>query len=643
MTTSTDPLLGNLLDHRYEVNTRIARGGMATVYRATDLRLDREVAVKVMHPHRAEDEQFVSRFIREARSAARISHPNVVAVYDQGADGETVYLVMEYVHGQTLRDALTDRHAFTPREALDVLGPMLSALSAAHRAGLVHRDMKPENVLLANDENSGTRTIKVADFGLARAASTSASSDALIGTAAYLSPELVSRGIADARTDVYACGIMLFEMLTGQIPYSGEAPAHIAYQHVSSRVPAPSTIEDGLPEQLDRLVSAATQPDPDERPRDAADFAQHVQAARAELSAEQLDRRPQAAAASGTVQHTRVVSTSTEIPLGAGFGPTGNRTAEHAVRAAATFPAARRDASGTRVPRKRRLSSILLAVLLVALAAAGGSGWYFTAGPGAYTVAPKVNGTEAQVLADLDALGFSADVSEQYDESAPAGTVIGTDPAEGERLRKHGTIGVVVSKGSAFLAMPDVAGRSMDEATGILQREEIGVRQRSKEYSQDVAKGSVIRTEPAAGERIKRGTDVAVVLSRGREPLSVPDQVGQPVQQAQATLSETGFQVSVTEEFSEEVPQGSVISQEPRSGQAFRGDTVTLVVSKGPPLVDVPSVIGKPLEQARQELEDAGFTVEIDEVMGGYFGTVRNQNPADGQAPNGSTVTLTVV
>ena len=267
--TLARPPVGRVLDGRYRVESLIATGGMATVYLGTDTRLDRTVALKVMHAELANDEDFVRRFVGEARSVARLSHPNVVAVYDQGADGRTLYLAMEYVPGRTLRDLMNERGRLSPRDALDIMDGILGGLAAAHAAGIAHRDVKPENVLLTSGHS-----VKVADFGLARtmAGTSHTKTGLLIGTAAYLAPEQVSRGTADARTDVYAAGIMLFEMLTGAQPHTADTPLAVAYKHVNEVVPAPSRFAPGITPSLDALVTRATSRDPDLRPVDAGQF-----------------------------------------------------------------------------------------------------------------------------------------------------------------------------------------------------------------------------------------------------------------------------------------------------------------------------------------------------------------------------------
>ncbi|WP_181791904.1 protein kinase domain-containing protein, partial [Streptomyces phytophilus] len=287
-------MVGQMLDGRYRVDARIATGGMATVYRALDTRLDRVLAVKVMHPSLAADSSFVQRFILEAKSVAGLAHPNVVGVYDQGTDGPHVFLAMEYVPGCTLRDVLNDRGALQPRAALDILEPVLAALGAAHRAGFVHRDMKPENVLIGDDGR-----VKVADFGLVRAVNThtTASTGTVLGSVSYLAPEQIERGAVDPRVDVYACGVMLYEMLTGTKPHAGEHAAHVLYQHLHEDVEPPSAAVPGLSEQLDDLVATAAARNRDTRPADAVELLSAVRAARAELTDAELDAVPPQAVA----------------------------------------------------------------------------------------------------------------------------------------------------------------------------------------------------------------------------------------------------------------------------------------------------------------------------------------------------------
>ncbi len=667
MRTWADHVVGRALDGRYEVTGKIARGGMATVYLATDTRLDREVAVKVMHPHLADDEQFVARFNREARSAARMSHHNVVAVYDQGRDDDVVYLVMELVPGSTLRDLLDEAGALTAGQALGVLEPLLEALAAAHRAGIVHRDIKPEHALLPDDGR-----VKVADFGLARAASSSqnrATTGLLLGTAAYLSPELVLRGVADARSDVYAAGIVLFEMLTGRQPFTGEVPVQVAYQHVHASVPAPTELDDGIPAELDALVTWATAQDPDGRPADARELLQEVREVHAGLTDAELDREPepaehddrdegagQGATPTDSQHQTRVVGPL----LGLDQRPAGSRDRrDRRTRTAA--PAATGDLATTSGDddegsdtgdrgygpsgRRRRRGLWGLVALLVVAVVGGGVGWYLLTGPGAYTVTPTVAGTVEEARRTLDSAGLAMRTTEQYDEQVAAGSVVGTEPGAGEEVRKGATVTVLVSRGTAFTPATDLTGLGVDDATAALAADDLALAAAPvEEFSETVAAGLVVSQLPAPGTTVERGSEVAVVLSKGREPITVPSVVEQERGAAETALTDAGLAPTVTEEFSDSVPAGTVISQAPADGTLFRADAVALVVSKGPPLVEVPAVRGTQVEEATRVLREAGLEVEVRRLVPNGFGTVLSSDPAAGeQVPKGSTVTINVV
>ncbi|HSR23866.1 MAG TPA: Stk1 family PASTA domain-containing Ser/Thr kinase, partial [Candidatus Eisenbacteria bacterium] len=487
-TTLQDPLVGRVLDGRYHVESRLARGGMATVYEAVDTRLDRPVALKVMHPTLAEDEDFVSRFIREAKSAARLSHPNVVAVFDQGTDGGHVFLAMELVSGRTLRDLMRERGRLTPRQALEILESVLAGLGAAHHAGIVHRDVKPENVLLADDGR-----VKVGDFGLARAvtgpSSHSSTTGVLIGTVAYLSPEQVERGVADPRSDIYASGILLYEMLTGSKPFDGETAIQVAYQHVHDDVPPPSHLVPGLAPELDALVARATSRDPDGRPADARRFLTEVAEVRRGLPDQALDLAgPAQAGPAGASDHTLVV------PLPAGARPEPSRGGD-------TGPLAGLPVlSSLRVPRRRGWIALLV-VLLVA-AALSGAAWFIAAGPGSYTSTPSLLGlSRADAVAKAQQAGFKVKISPdgEFSEQVPRGYVLTTHPGPNHRIKKNGTISIVLSKGPERYQVPDLGGKTEAQARAELAAAHLGVGEVTREYSDTVKKGRVISTNPTAG------------------------------------------------------------------------------------------------------------------------------------------------
>lgn len=659
--TVTDPLVGQLVDGRYEVVQRIARGGMATVYLAVDRRLDREVAIKVMHPHLAEGAagaDFIARFRREARAAARLTHPGLVGVYDQGVDGETSYLTMEYVDGVNLRRHLAERGSLTVGETLAVAEQVLDALAAAHRAGLVHRDVKPENVLMASDGR-----IKVADFGLARAVTevTSTTTGTVFGTVAYLAPELVVRGESDARTDVYAAGVLVYEMLTGTQPFTGETPIQIAFQHVNSDVPAPSETAGWLPVEVDELVGALASREPDDRPSDAAAALALLRRTRTALDDETLARRvdvppsvalPQATDPdeasgsdggddSGALDDAGDATTRIDAP---------GRTVALQIGAVATSGAA---PGGTSAPRRRRLAWVVAAVVLVALLG-GGAWWFQTAGPGAYTTVPAVTSlTEEQAVARLDDAGLEAATVEEFHDSVPAGDVFAADPADGDRVRKDGTVTLSVSRGPDLVTMPaDVVGQLQADAEALLTAADLAVEYVEGDFWDDAAAvGQVLATTDADGNpvepgaSVRRGSTIYLTLSDGPAPVTVVSVVGASLAEAKAQLEELGLRVDAQEAFSDTVPAGDVIAQDPASGSAgHRLDTVTLQVSKGPETVPMPNLTGKQYDEAKTILEGLGLKAERRNVLGGIFGTVRDQSvPADQAVPKGSTVTLTVV
>ncbi|GLU90259.1 Stk1 family PASTA domain-containing Ser/Thr kinase [Agromyces sp. NBRC 114283] len=599
MTTApVDPMLGRLIDGRYQVRSRIARGGMATVYLATDLRLERRVAIKIMHGHLADDNTFKTRFVQEARSAARLAHPNVVNVFDQGQDADMAYLVMEYLPGITLRDLLKDYQRLTPEQTVDIMDAVLAGLAAAHKAGIVHRDLKPENVLLADDGR-----IKLGDFGLARAASANtATGQALLGTIAYLSPELVTRGVADARSDIYAVGIMMYEMLTGEQPYVGEAPMQIAYQHANDQVPTPSSKFSGVPPELDELVLWATSRDPEQRPADARamlDRLREVEGAVRGVAGPvpALDQPTMVLADATATAETRVLNPAS-APV-----PTALAAPEEQGEESAALSA--------RASARKRKGYWLFALVLLLAGLAGGTGWYFGAGPGASVTVPVTAGLEPaaaeQVLTDA---GFQVAQGERNDPEIAAGLVSGTDPAEGAQARRGATVTVLVSLGPRILQVPDVVGDPEAAARQALSDFTVGD-EVVKQFSDEIDAGAVIGLLDAAGaplpaEYAERGA-ITLIVSVG----AVPQVAGMTLADAEAALDAVGLEASQGDpQFSDEVPVDVVISAEAQNDPMRPGDSVLLVVSKGPDLVEVPNVItGQTIAAAREQLEALDFAV----------------------------------
>ncbi|WP_313555955.1 Stk1 family PASTA domain-containing Ser/Thr kinase [Miniimonas arenae] len=665
----TDPLVGRTVDGRYDVLRRIARGGMATVYLATDRRLDRRVALKVMHPHLADGTDVEARFRREARAAARLAHPGIVAVLDQGTDGETSFLTMEYVPGRTLRTEIAGLGALRLGEALAITEGVLDALAAAHRAGLVHRDVKPENVMLTRD-----RRVKVGDFGLARAVTeaTAASTGTLLGTVAYLSPEIVSVGEADARADVYAVGIMLYEMITGSPPYDGVTPIQIAYRHVHEDVPPPSDAVPWLPMDVDDLVATLTARDLSVRPADAGVALEHVRRLRRDLddralalrasvpgrpdllvdaapdlpddqaSAESLD-----AASEDGADHDR----TTALDRGPGTGTIALPIGAIAPREEETVAVApERPARRTGRRRGRRALVVLLVLLL--LGAGGGAAWWFLLGPGSPVVVPPVVGRDAtEVTAQLTDLDLEVSQEPAYDDTAPEGAVLAVDPGAGTSVPRGSEVTLTVSLGIEHRTVPTLVGLTQDEAEAALEQAQLAVGDVVPREDRDVPEGVVLDASEDAGASVPHTETIDLVVSSGPRVVTIDDYVGKGTESDIAVtdlarvLDITDEQITVTEVYSDTVPQGRVVSQTPEPGaEVPQGTPAALEVSKGPELVAVPDVERMSLADATAVLEGAGFVVSTKSSWGGLIGTVVDQSPAAGEMlARGSTVTLTYV
>jgi beta-lactam-binding protein with PASTA domain/tRNA A-37 threonylcarbamoyl transferase component Bud32 len=673
-----EALVGRVLDGRYLVGERIARGGMASVFKATDQRLDREVAVKVMHHGLGDDATFTQRFEREAQSAAQLNHRHVVSVFDQGQDGEITYLVMEYVPGRTLRDLMRDETPMKPARALELLAQVLVALSAAHAAHLIHRDIKPENVLITPDGE-----VKVADFGLARAvsAATTATGGTLIGTVSYLAPEIVVNEGADARSDVYACGAMLYEMLTGEKPHSGESPIQVAYKHVHEDISAPSKVQPGLPPYLDALVARATCRDRDQRSTDARVLLQQVRLVQRaleegveddpELTADLLPSPVhQPAGVEEDTQQVKIPAGAVAATAGAAAAVTGTATSlpdaptevvdrtggggppEHTVQWGDVDPEPdpvprgllppmtveqyRESKQGETPSRRGRL--MLIGVIVATLLAIA-LGWYV--GVGRYVDTPQLVGrTEVQAIKDAKDAGFTFSVEKRsFSETAPLGTVISTTPGPGDRILPGDTIEGEISQGKERYEIPNLKGQTLDEATTALDKLHLNVGDITRAFDEKVDKGKVVRAADfRVGTQVKRNTAVDLVVSKGRKPIDITNYTGKKESEATAGLDKAGFKVKVDRAYSDDVDKGRVISQSPNSGTGFKDDTITIKVSRGPEAIPVPNVVGKLRNEAAKILKDAGF--EVHPFGPGNF-TVKAQTPkADTKAKIGSGVTI---
>lgn len=664
----SDSLIGAVVDTRYSVIARLGRGGMATVYRAHDARLDRDVAVKMMHPYLAEQPGFVERFNREARAAARLTSPYVVGVYDQGVWdsplGPQAFLVMEYVAGPDVRSELTRLGSFNLGTALELTRQILAALAAAHHAGLIHRDVKPENILLTSPLppvsvfQRPEIHAKVADFGLARAASSVTTASTTMGTVAYIAPEIVTNQKAGAPSDVYAVGIMLYEFLTGSLPFHAATPIATAYQHINAPMPPVAEHAEWLPPAVDSFIGLLTAKNPADRPADGA----------AALAA--LDDLVKATPEEGFMRRIPVIPTQPAPPAAtrrlesatrlAAFPPPQATqsledapagTATRSAPAAGLFPKqagspppqhASRTGKKSPLTRKRRVVGWLTAILIVLLAAAGA--WYFLIGPGHRVAIPNVAGKPyASAAATLKDAGLSPLRSDEYSDTVAQGAVVGTSPKAGQSINPSQDVTVIVSRGVEQVTVPDVSGMTESEAKAALTDARLAMSV-TEAYSETIPEGSVISQNPSPTSEVDHDSTVSVVISKGRQPIDVPSVIGDTKDDAVAAIDAAGLQVTVTEDFSDTVDKGVVISQNPASGTVYKGDTITITVSKGPEMVEVPNVRGKTEAEARQILEDAGFKVEKSVLGGLGWDIVYSQDPAAGeQIPRGSTVTLVMI
>jgi serine/threonine-protein kinase len=624
-------LTGELIDGRYQLIRQMASGGMASIYEALDTRLDRKVAVKIMHSHLAQDEQFVERFIREAKAAASLSHPNIVAVQDQGWNQNgtpAVFLVMELIEGHTLREYLNERGKLTIDDGIKFLSPVLSALAAAHALGIVHRDIKPENILVSKEGR-----IKVADFGLAKGpllgTTMTAESSVVLGSVSYLSPEQVQRGIADARSDVYSIGITAFEMFTGNKPFEGEEPIQVAFMHVNSRVPKISSLIKGVPSELDDLIYRATSANPDERPRDAAAFYE-------ELSALNPKKHQ--------------LSLELDIPIAPMRPKKEPKSLRKRVREITeAIPVPKAPETTAQVEKRKKISKRVKRNRFIALGlavAVGIFGWYALIGPGSRVVVPStVGATEQEVRAALDPLGLTYLIKEQrFSEDIGEGRVIESSPVGGGRIEQGGEVGLVISKGPERYAIPKLTGLTPQAAVNLIAKLPLSIQPNVEEFNTTIPKGYVIDSLPTSGEKVKRGTAITIRISKGIEQIAIASYIGKSADQALNELTEAGFLVTSNFGFSETRLAGEVISQKPEGGVSInKGSAITLLVSKGSQYAYIPNIFSIDEAKAVQALKDLELKVVVKKIGKKAVKKVTAISPKVGsKVKRGSTVTITV-
>ncbi|MER5388850.1 Stk1 family PASTA domain-containing Ser/Thr kinase [Saccharopolyspora sp. NPDC002686] len=647
-------LVGAMLERRYRVDALIARGGMSTVYRGLDTRLDRPVAIKVMDAQYSGDRSFVERFEREARAAAKLHHPDIVAVYDQGVDHGTgeehVFLVMQLVEGCTLRDLIMDERGPLPlATALSVIEPVLSALQAAHQAEMVHRDVKPENVLISTDGS-----VKVADFGLVRAAAEAGttSGSVILGTVAYLSPEQVTTGAADARTDVYAAGIVLYEMLTGRPPYVGDTALSVAYRHVNDDVPPPAEQVPDLPPAINDLVVRATRRDPAQRPQSAEAFLTELQQARHELgislvpvpvpeSAEHTTLMPAVAADPPTAQIPAVQAApppQQPNPTRAMLRPTTDDDFTQEMAAVPAGPVRERR-------NGRRTVAIWTAIVLVLAALVGGAAFWL--GLGSYVDVPKLVGQqEAAAQKALSDLELTGNVTRENDNNVPEGVVISSNPREGSQVRSGSSVDLVVSLGKP--KVPEIAeGTPLAEAESIIRNAKLQPKhdQSADQFHTSVPEGRVISVDPAPGTPLNISGEVSLIVSKGPPPVPVPDVRGMSRDDAFATLANAGFEpYELGREFNSDVAADHVIGTDPEIGTEVKLVGKPRIGVKLSNAVTVPSLNGVSVEEAQQQVAALGLRLNVNAIFHRENMVIFGQYPLPGsKVEPGSEIHVTAL
>lgn len=665
--TDEDHMLKRLIDGRYRIVRIIDTGGMASVYRAHDERLGRDVALKMMHPHLANTASLVERFEAEARSAARLMHPAIVQIFDQGTWRRRPYLVMEFINGSNLRQLLTKEGALPLGRALEITAQVLQALQAAHEMQIIHRDIKPENILL-----TPSGQVKVADFGLAHAVNqaTGTTTGSVMGTVTYLAPELISETTSDARCDVYSVGIMTYELISGLPPFQGDTAIRTAWQHVSEDVPPLSGKVPWIPSEVDDLIAALTARNAKDRPVDAGAALQLVKAVIDCLSPELRGRCAERPASDTSEQETErtplgkggtarlpvLPMTSPQLPASpirplhldspaeTSSAPASSDSKKSlTVVKPAPAPATSKAPTG-RGKKKRWIVAVITGILVIAAALAG---WYFTLGPGGRVAVPNVAGkTAVQAREVLVNAQFKVNTQREYSDTVAAGKATRTNPKAGQKAKKNSQVDLYISQGIEYVKVPDLAGKEGEKAEILLKEAKLKIAESSEEYSDEVEKGKIIATAPEAGTSLRHHSGVKVIVSKGKEPVTLPDFAGKSEEEVAKTLSDLKLKMDKTTEFSDSVPRGQIIGQEPAAGTTlYHGDQVKVRVSQGPEMVEVPNVTALNMGQAKKKLTDLGFQVQVQkQLLGIAPNRVYSQSPGGGtKLKRGSTVTLTYV
>jgi beta-lactam-binding protein with PASTA domain/tRNA A-37 threonylcarbamoyl transferase component Bud32 len=609
------------LDGRYHITERIASGGMGEVYRAQDAVLAREVAIKVLHRSLASDQGFVDRFRREARAAATLNHPNIVTVFDWGAVDGVYYMVMEYVHGRSVREILNARGALAPGQAATVLDQTLAALEHAHAKGIVHRDLKPENILITTDG-----VVKLTDLGLARAFADAKNTRAgsVTGTVQYLAPEQIRGEPADPRSDLYSLGIVAYELLTDRIPFTGETPMAIAYKHLSDRVPPASAAVEGIPQDFDAFIASATDPARELRPESAA----AMRADLASFSPTLPKARTLASLVNDLPRIVQDLPAADAATTAIAPGPLAANAGTHTM----TIPQAGRRRRG------RKTLTVLLALVTLAVAAWGA--WTYLI-PHSHPVPSVVGMNVDKASQQLHDLGFTVVVAAGTFDAAPKGTVLTVDPVEGTSLKEGSTVTLVPSLGPPPVSVPTVTGLSLDKAVAALGAANLTKGTIHQIYDDTVAEGDIVKQSPADG-KAPQGSAVDLWVSKGHAPVPVPAVVGKSQDRAEKVLRTAGFTPVVQIAFSNDIERGKVISVDPpEATKSPYGSPVTIVVSQGPETFAAPVLTGLTPAEARAKAAQYGLKVAISVVPGTAGTLIISQVPSAGTTVRyGDTITL---